>query len=183
MQQQQAPQTMNAVPSPPLHLVTTEQIQKYLDENKNLILAIMENQNLGKMAECAQYQAVLQKNLMYLAAIADAQPPTSQAATGPQGISPMLHTQTPMMVQQQQAGKMPFQFNALRPQEQQQQHYQLLQLQQHQQQLQASQFGMGGPTNDGSHYVLMQPGLGGSGSRVSQQGAGNSGLGNTEGKE
>ncbi|KAK8952126.1 GRF1-interacting factor 2 [Platanthera zijinensis] len=34
--------------------VTTEQIQKYLDENKQLILAILDNQNLGKLAECAQ---------------------------------------------------------------------------------------------------------------------------------
>lgn len=54
--------------------ITTEQIQKYLDENKQLILAILDNQNLGKLSECAQYQAQLQKNLLYLAAIADAQP-------------------------------------------------------------------------------------------------------------
>lgn len=27
---------------------------QYLDENKKLIMAIMENQNLGKLAECAQ---------------------------------------------------------------------------------------------------------------------------------
>nr|GMD56857.1 GRF1-interacting factor 2-like [Ipomoea batatas] len=26
-----------------------------LDDNKNLILAILENQNLGKLAECAQW--------------------------------------------------------------------------------------------------------------------------------
>ncbi|KAJ8492282.1 hypothetical protein OPV22_014003 [Ensete ventricosum] len=58
----------------PVSNITTEQIQKYLDENKQLILAILENQNLGKLAECAQYQAQLQKNLLYLAAIADAQP-------------------------------------------------------------------------------------------------------------
>nr|GFB64233.1 GRF1-interacting factor 2-like [Tanacetum cinerariifolium] len=43
----------------------------------------MNNQNLGKLAECAQYQALLQKNLMYLAAIADAQPPTPTPAPGP----------------------------------------------------------------------------------------------------
>ncbi|KAL5648637.1 hypothetical protein ACJX0J_039446, partial [Zea mays] len=54
-----------------------KQIQKYLDENKQLILAILENQNLGKLAECAQYQSQLQKNLLYLAAIADAQPQTA----------------------------------------------------------------------------------------------------------
>ncbi|KAI0510729.1 hypothetical protein KFK09_011338 [Dendrobium nobile] len=57
--------------------VTTEQIQKCLDENKQLILAILDNRNLGKLAECAQYQSQLQKNLMYLAAIADSQPPSS----------------------------------------------------------------------------------------------------------
>ncbi|KAH8965653.1 hypothetical protein BDL97_04G128000 [Sphagnum fallax] len=54
--------------------ITTELIQKYLDENKQLILAILDNQNLGKTNECATYQAKLQQNLMYLAAIADAQP-------------------------------------------------------------------------------------------------------------
>lgn len=27
---------------------------QYLDENKTLILAILDNQNLGKLAECAQ---------------------------------------------------------------------------------------------------------------------------------
>lgn len=55
-------------------VVTTELIQKYLNENEQLILAILENQNVGKLQECAQYQARLQQNLMYLAAIADATP-------------------------------------------------------------------------------------------------------------
>ncbi|CAM6041489.1 unnamed protein product [Sphagnum compactum] len=59
--------------------ITTELIQKYLDENKQLILAILDNQNLGKIHDCATYQAKLQQNLMYLAAIADAQQP--QAGT------------------------------------------------------------------------------------------------------
>ena len=58
----------------PPTVVTTELIQKYLDENQQLILAILENQNVGKLAECAKYQTKLQENLMYLAAIADAQP-------------------------------------------------------------------------------------------------------------
>ncbi|CAO2188697.1 unnamed protein product [Urochloa humidicola] len=43
----------------------------YLDENNQLILAILENQNLG-IAESTQYQTQLQKNLMYLALIVDA---------------------------------------------------------------------------------------------------------------
>ena len=34
----------------PLHVLKFQ----YLDENKKLIMAIMENQNLGKLAECAQ---------------------------------------------------------------------------------------------------------------------------------
>ncbi|KAK3419433.1 hypothetical protein EUGRSUZ_L00737 [Eucalyptus grandis] len=71
---QQPPQMIPVLPSFPPTNITTEQIQKYLDENKKLILAILDNQNLGKLAECAQYQTQLQKNLMYLAAIADAQP-------------------------------------------------------------------------------------------------------------
>jgi len=62
---------------------------QYLDENKQLILAILENQNLGKLAECAQYQAQLQKNLLYLAAIADAQPQPPQNPAGrPQMMQP-----------------------------------------------------------------------------------------------
>ena len=51
--------------------ISTELIQKYLDENQNLILAILENQNVGRLAECARYQNRLQQNLMYLASIAD----------------------------------------------------------------------------------------------------------------
>lgn len=54
--------------------VTTDHIQQYLDENKSLILKIVESQNSGKLSECAENQARLQRNLMYLAAIADAQP-------------------------------------------------------------------------------------------------------------
>ncbi|KAJ1293737.1 hypothetical protein BS78_01G092000 [Paspalum vaginatum] len=55
--------------------VTTDLIQQYLDENKQLILAILDNQNNGKVEECERHQAKLQHNLMYLAAIADSQPP------------------------------------------------------------------------------------------------------------
>uniref|UniRef100_A0A0D9VYM5 SS18 N-terminal domain-containing protein n=1 Tax=Leersia perrieri TaxID=77586 RepID=A0A0D9VYM5_9ORYZ len=59
--------------------VTTDLIQQYLDENKQLILAILDNQNNGKVEECARNQAKLQHNLMYLAAIADSQPPQTTA--------------------------------------------------------------------------------------------------------
>ncbi|KAK4754729.1 hypothetical protein SAY87_002833 [Trapa incisa] len=54
--------------------VTSDHIQQYLDENKSLILKIVEGQNSGKLSECAESQAKLQRNLMYLAAIADSQP-------------------------------------------------------------------------------------------------------------
>ncbi|KZV34931.1 hypothetical protein F511_04905 [Dorcoceras hygrometricum] len=82
---------------------------QYLDENKKLILAILDNQNLGKLAECAQYQAQLQKNLMYLAAIADAQPQTMSPSMPPpmtphnamqQGGIYMPHPQAAAMSQQ-----------------------------------------------------------------------------------
>ncbi|KAG8391987.1 hypothetical protein BUALT_Bualt01G0244800 [Buddleja alternifolia] len=113
------------MPSFPPTNITTEQIQRvfispsffiaanfwglayYLDENKKLILAILDNQNLGKLAECAQYQAQLQKNLMYLAAIADAQPQTPamppQMSPHPamqQGGFYMQHPQAAAMAQQ-----------------------------------------------------------------------------------
>ncbi|VVB06897.1 unnamed protein product [Arabis nemorensis] len=88
---QQSPQMIPMVPSFPPTNITTEQIQKCLDENKTLIMAILENQNLGKLAECAQYQAHLQKNLMYLAAIADAQPQ-------PPATAPILGAMAPQVV-------------------------------------------------------------------------------------
>ncbi|KAG8093250.1 hypothetical protein GUJ93_ZPchr0012g19111 [Zizania palustris] len=109
-----------------VYLVTSEQ---HLDENKRLILAILENQNLGKLAECSQYQAQLQKNLLYLAAIADTQPQTSvnHPQMVPPGASPgvgghymsqvpMFPPRTPLtpqqmqeqQLQQQQAQLLPF---------------------------------------------------------------------------
>ncbi|XP_059665780.1 GRF1-interacting factor 1-like [Cornus florida] len=67
--------------------VTTDHIQQYLDENKSLILKIVESQNSGKLSECAENQARLQRNLMYLAAIADSQPqqPTMHSQFPPSG--------------------------------------------------------------------------------------------------
>ncbi|KQJ86678.1 GRF1-interacting factor 3 [Brachypodium distachyon] len=129
---QQAMSMPQGAPAPgmtPAGGLSTEQIQKYLDENKQLILAILENQNLGKLAECAQYQAQLQKNLLYLAAIADTQPQTSvsRPQMAPPGASPgaghymsqvpMFPPRTPLtpqqmqeqqLQQQQQAQLLPF---------------------------------------------------------------------------
>ncbi|WKA03204.1 hypothetical protein VitviT2T_021328 [Vitis vinifera] len=84
--------------------VTTDHIQQYLDENKSLILKIVESQNSGKLTECAENQARLQRNLMYLAAIADSQPqpPTMHAQFPPSGIvQPGAH-----YMQHQQAQQM-----------------------------------------------------------------------------
>ncbi|XVE73646.1 hypothetical protein DITRI_Ditri11bG0135200 [Diplodiscus trichospermus] len=119
---QQPPQMIPMMPSFAPTNITTEQIQKYLDENKKLILAILDNQNLGKLAECAQYQAQLQKNLMYLAAIADAQPQTTptmppQESMAHPAMQPagyfMQHPQAAAMAQQQGIfpQKVPLQFN------------------------------------------------------------------------
>ncbi|KAJ9565442.1 hypothetical protein OSB04_001408 [Centaurea solstitialis] len=79
-------------------------VDTFLDENKQLILAIMNNQNLGKLAECAQYQALLQKNLMYLAAIADAQPPTPTPAQAPAAAISSQMAPVPHPGMQQQGG-------------------------------------------------------------------------------
>ncbi|KAG5224046.1 GRF1-INTERACTING FACTOR family protein [Salix suchowensis] len=85
--------------------VTTDHIQQYLDENKSLILKIVESQNSGKLSECAENQARLQQNLMYLAAIADCQPqPPTMHAQFPSGgiMQPGAH----YMQQHQQAQQM-----------------------------------------------------------------------------
>ncbi|XP_027109973.1 GRF1-interacting factor 2-like [Coffea eugenioides] len=179
MQQQQQP-TPALTSSPPPSLpfspnsITTEQIQKCLDDNKNLILAILENQNLGKVSECAQYQAVLQRNLMYLAAIADAQPQPS--ATPPQ-LPSSSGAQQGIYVQQAQATtmqqhqgvpvqKLPFQLSALRSQDQQ---HQLLHFQAQQ------QFQGQGGSNHGMHQI-MQTGLSNSGSLMEGRGSKQSSL-------
>ncbi|GKV13162.1 hypothetical protein SLEP1_g24218 [Rubroshorea leprosula] len=162
---QQPPQMIPVMPSFPPTNITTEQIQKYLDENKKLILAILDNQNLGKLPECAQYQAQLQKNLMYLAAIADAQPQT--APTMPPQIAPhpgmqpgyfMQHPQAAALAQQPGLfpPKMPMQFNNPHQIQDPQQH-----LHQQHQAIQG-QMGIrpGGPTN-GMHPMHADPTLGG----------------------
>ncbi|GLJ53500.1 hypothetical protein SUGI_1141460 [Cryptomeria japonica] len=96
--------------------VTTELIQKYLEENRKLIVAILDNQSLGRLQECATYQARLQNNLLYLAAIADAQSqpvcPTLPGRTSPmlqhgqlQYVQPQNHLQQQQIVNQSILGK------------------------------------------------------------------------------
>ncbi|XP_057463873.1 GRF1-interacting factor 2-like [Actinidia eriantha] len=164
--QQQLPQPMTTpplFPSIPTN-ITTEDIQKSLNENKRLILAIMENQSLGKVAECAQYQAQLQKNLMDLAAIADAQPqaPTMPSQTPLQSVvqqEPHIQPPGPATVAQEQhtgwTPRLPFQVNTLQSGDQ---HQPLLQ----QQQLIQGQVGLGPGANTSTHQFL-QTGIGTSG--------------------
>ncbi|GMH37146.1 hypothetical protein BSKO_05019 [Bryopsis sp. KO-2023] len=68
---QPAAQSAQKAPSP---VLTTETIQKLLEENHSLIRAILESNSQGKTQECQRYHQRLQQNLMYLAAVADSQP-------------------------------------------------------------------------------------------------------------
>ncbi|RZC77147.1 hypothetical protein C5167_001301 [Papaver somniferum] len=94
--------------------LTTEQIQQYLDENKSLIIKILENQTTGNVSELAVNQAKLEQNLAYLNAIAYSQPqqPTTHAQLHnavQQGAHYMQHqqaqlsmaTRSPMLYAQQ----------------------------------------------------------------------------------
>ncbi|KAL3517329.1 hypothetical protein ACH5RR_024231 [Cinchona calisaya] len=168
---QQTQPMIPVMPSFPPTNITTDQIQKYLDENKKLILAILDNQNLGKLAECAQYQAQLQKNLMYLAAIADAQPQTPtmppQMAPHPamqQGGFYMQHPQAAAMTQQPGMfpPKMPLQYNnPHQMQDHQQQQHQHQHQHQHRQAIQGQvSVRAGGPSN-GMHPMHSEAALGG----------------------
>ncbi|MED6131118.1 hypothetical protein PIB30_007091 [Stylosanthes scabra] len=86
--------------------VTTDHIQQYLDENKSLILKIVESQNSGKLSECAENQARLQRNLMYLAAIADSQPQPPTMAGQYTGGGGMMQQGGPYAQAQQAAQQM-----------------------------------------------------------------------------
>ncbi|KAL4290466.1 hypothetical protein GQ457_14G019290 [Hibiscus cannabinus] len=81
---------------------------QYLDEDNSLILKIVENQNSGKLSECAENQARLQRNLVYLAAVLDSRPqPSTRNAQfqsngirQPRGGHYMQHQQAQQMMQQ-----------------------------------------------------------------------------------
>ncbi|NXT49752.1 S18L2 protein, partial [Pluvianellus socialis] len=45
-----------------------------------LIRCIAEYQSKGRATDCVQYQHILHRNLIYLATIADATPPSAQKA-------------------------------------------------------------------------------------------------------
>ncbi|OIW07160.1 hypothetical protein TanjilG_10133 [Lupinus angustifolius] len=138
--------------------VTTDHIQQYLDENKSLILKIVESQSSGKLSECAENQSRLQRNLMYLAAIADSQPqpPTMPGQYTPggvmqQGAHYMQVQQAQQMTQQQlMAARSSLLYS--------QQGYSALQ----QQQAMQSQLGMSSGASSGLHmYQGEATGVGG----------------------
>ena len=53
--------------------LSADMVQRILDENQQLILAVIENQQTNNTHECAQYLQNLQRNLMMLATIGDGQ--------------------------------------------------------------------------------------------------------------
>ncbi|XP_027367317.1 GRF1-interacting factor 1-like [Abrus precatorius] len=133
--------------------VTTDHIQQYLDENKSLILKIVESQNSGKLSECAENQSRLQRNLMYLAAIADSQPqPTPIPGQYPpsgimqQGAHYMQAQQAQQMTQQQLMASRSSLLYAQQP-------FSVLQ----QQQGLHSQLGMSSSGSPGLHMLQSEP--------------------------
>ncbi|KAL5075451.1 hypothetical protein RYX36_014435 [Vicia faba] len=107
---------------PPHTMLSTEQIQKYLEENKELILAIMEGKSQGKCAEISQYQTKLQDNLTFLARLADFDSqPEPQAQMHSQGQGMQRQPQVAMSQQRLDfsTGNAPFDMSE---QQQQQQH-------------------------------------------------------------
>ncbi|KAG5232663.1 GRF1-interacting factor [Salix suchowensis] len=133
--------------------VTTDHIQQYLDENKSLILKIVESQNLGKLSECAENQARLQRNLMYLAAIADSQPqPPSMHSQFPS--SSIMQPGGAHYMQHQQAQQMtPQALMAARSSMLQYAQQPFSALQQHQVQALHSQLGMSSGGSAGLHML------------------------------
>ncbi|XP_078442637.1 GRF-interacting factor 1-like [Wolffia australiana] len=141
--------------------VTSDLIQQYLDENKQLILAIMESQSSGKVDECAANQAKLQRNLMYLAAVADSQPhaptlpqPFPSSTMGQASGRFMQHSQEPMqsMPESLMMGRSPMlyaQSSSMSPY-------------QHQHALHG-QMGMGSGGSNGLHMMFGDAGMAGGG--------------------
>lgn len=139
--------------------ITTDIIQQYLDENKQLILQILDSQSTGKLSECAENQARLQRNLMYLAAIADSQPqpPPMHAQFPPSvtmqsGARYLQHQQAQQMTPQSlMAARSSMLYGGQQP------------LSALQQQALHSQLGMSSSTNNGLHLLHGESGMGGNG--------------------
>ena len=67
---------------------TESELQQYLEENNKLLEAILQNQNMGRLHECVQYQLQLQQNLIYLATHADQDPRLVSLAMSAQAPEP-----------------------------------------------------------------------------------------------
>jgi protein SSXT len=65
--------------------VNQQKVQRLLDENIQLIQAVVDYQNKGRAQECEQYQQVLHRNLVYLASLADStgSKPEQSKSAGP----------------------------------------------------------------------------------------------------
>ncbi|XP_005052831.2 PREDICTED: SS18-like protein 2, partial [Ficedula albicollis] len=62
----------------PAGRAVTRSVPQLLEENDQLIRCIVEYQSKGRATDCVQYQHILHRNLIYLATIADATPPSTQ---------------------------------------------------------------------------------------------------------
>ncbi|CAE1276159.1 SS18 [Acanthosepion pharaonis] len=99
-------------------------IQKMLDENIHLIQVIVDYQNKGRASECAQYQVMLHRNLVYLATVADSnlnvqavlpapvQVNPNQSMSGGQNPGPPQTNNAPMNQMPRTANMPPNQMNA-----------------------------------------------------------------------
>ncbi|XP_028296036.1 SS18-like protein 2 isoform X2 [Gouania willdenowi] len=63
--------------------INQETIQRLLDENDQLVRCIADYMKKGRAVECVQYQQILQRNIVYLASIADASPDTTPPSANP----------------------------------------------------------------------------------------------------
>ena len=84
-------------------------IQKMLDENTQLIQALIDYQNQGELKKCAQYQQMLHRNLVYLATVADSNMNLQSNLQNPSGQAMQMQQQ--QQQQQQQQGNMPGSMN------------------------------------------------------------------------
>ncbi|KMZ73895.1 putative Synovial sarcoma associated ss18 protein [Zostera marina] len=165
MQQQQQQHLMQMQPMMSAYAspnnVTTDLIQQYLDENKQLILAILDNQTSGKVDECAENQAKLQRNLMYLAAIADSQPQMPTIAQFPPNA---VMQSAPRYLQQQQQPHQQMTPQSLMAARSSMMYAQSSLSSMQQQQMMHSQLGMSvGGNNNGLHMLHGEGAMGGGG--------------------
>eukprot|EP01088_Endostelium_zonatum_P002052 TRINITY_DN12484_c0_g1_i1.p1 TRINITY_DN12484_c0_g1~~TRINITY_DN12484_c0_g1_i1.p1 ORF type:complete len:238 (+),score=59.90 TRINITY_DN12484_c0_g1_i1:95-715(+) len=67
-------------------------IEQTLEENRLLVAAIVENQNLGKLQECVKYQAILHNNLLTILSVSENLPSLLALASETTPTPPTFHT-------------------------------------------------------------------------------------------